>query len=90
MIEFWAYGNKNVQLIEEDRLSIYNELFILRLYTPSEFCQLFRFLNDIYYWNVTEWRNFPPYFCIFIFKRKKRQLYSLFVLLVFAMRIKVF
>lgn len=91
LIEFWVNGNKDVRLTEEDRLSINNELFMLRSYVPSEFCRLPRSLDDIHYWKATELRNFTFYFSVFVLKgRIKTKLYSHFLLLVFAIRVLLF
>jgi len=88
LIEFWVHGNKDVRLTDENRLSINNELLILRSYIPSEFSRLPRSIDDIHYWKATELRNFAFYFSIIVLKGKiKTKLYSHFLILVFAIRI---
>jgi len=88
LVEFWVKGNKDIRLTEENRLSINNELLVLRSYIPSEFCRLPRSLDDIHYWKGTELRNFAFYYSVFLLKGKiQKKIYSHFLLLVFGIRI---
>lgn len=49
IIEFRVRDKKDIRLTEENKISINNELVVLRSYLPSEFCKLHRYFDIEYY-----------------------------------------
>lgn len=45
--EFWIKGKRYIRLTDECKEGINNDLKMLRLYVPSEFCRLPRPIDDI-------------------------------------------
>jgi len=88
LVELWVKGKKDIRMVDNNIQEVNNALLKLREYVPSEFCRLPRPLSDIEFWKATELRFFLLYSGPIVLKGKlKKNQYSHYLLLVFAIRI---
>lgn len=90
LIKFWVRGEKDVRLIEENKVKISSNLINLRSYVLSEFSRLPRGLDDIEYFKATELRMLVVHTGLVVFKGNlNKKMYKHFKLLVCALRILI-
>lgn len=90
LVEFWVKRKRNIRMTEKSKESINNDLIMLRLFVPSEFCRLPRPIDDKKFWKSTELRSFVLNIeAIVLIGKLKLELYQHFLLLVFTSRILV-